>query len=129
MLELGLKGEALVQVTPENTAAAMGSGALAVFATPAMIALMERAAMDAVKERLEPGQGTVGTELCVSHMAATPVGLAVRAESELTEIDGRMLTFQVSAWAGEELIGRGTHRRCIVQNERFLAKANAKAGK
>lgn len=124
----GLKGSAQTEVVFENTAAAVGSGALEVFATPSMIALMEKAALESVQPFLEEGQGTVGTELNVSHLAATPVGMTVRAESELTEIDGRMLRFKVEAWAGEELIGRGTHQRCIVFNERFLAKALAKKG-
>ncbi len=124
----GLKGSAQTEVVFENTAAAVGSGALEVFATPSMIALMEKAALESVQPFLEEGQGTVGTELNVSHLAATPVGMTVRAESELTEIDGRMLRFKVEAWAGEELIGRGTHQRCVVFNERFLAKALAKKG-
>ena len=124
----GLKGSAQTEVVFENTAAAVGSGALEVFATPSMIALMEKAALESVQPFLEEGQGTVGTELNVSHLAATPIGMTVRAESELTEIDGRMLRFKVEAWAGEELIGRGTHQRFIVFNERFLAKALAKKG-
>ena len=126
LIQPGLKGSAETKVTPENTAAAMGSGALEVFATPAMVALMEKAAMDSMALSLEPGQGTVGTEICVSHLAATPVGVSVRAESELEAVEGRLLRFRVRAWAGEELIGEGTHTRCIVYNERFMAKALAK---
>ena len=126
MLETGLKGSAQTQVVFENTAAAVGSGALEVFATPSMIALMEKAAMESVQPHLEPGQGTVGVSLNVSHLAATPVGMTVRAESELTEIDGRMLHFKVAAYAGSEQIGEGTHKRCIVYNDRFMAKALAK---
>lgn len=125
-LPLGLKGAAETEVTQANTAAAMGSGALEVFATPAMAALMERAAAGSVAPYLEPGQGTVGVELNVRHLAATPVGLSVRAESELTGAEGRLLRFAVRAWAGEELIGEGTHSRCVIQNQRFLAKAQAK---
>ena len=128
-LEIGLKGRAETQVTAANTAAAMGSGALPVFATPAMVALMEQAALSSVQPFLEAGQGTVGVRLEVEHLAATPLGLQVRAESELTAVDGRMLDFAVSAWAGDELIGRGSHRRCIVWSERFLAKAEAKKNK
>ena len=126
MLETGLKGSAQVQVAFENTAAAVGSGALEVFATPSMIALMEKAALESVQPYLEAGQGTVGISLDVAHLAATPVGMTVRAESELTEIDGRMLSFKVAAYAGSERIGEGTHKRCIVYNERFMAKALAK---
>ncbi len=124
----GLKGSARTVVVQENTAAAVGSGALEVFSTPSMIALMEKAALESVQPFLEEGQGTVGIELDIAHLAATPLGMAVRAESELTAVEGRTLCFRVSAWAGEELIGQGTHKRCIVFNERFLAKALAKKG-
>ena len=129
MLEIGLKGTAQTVVVPENTAVAMGSGALEVFATPGMVALMEKAAMESVQPHLEEGQGTVGIGLEVLHLAATPVGMTVRAESELTVIDGRTLRFHVKAYGGEELIGEGTHTRCIVLNERFMAKALAKREK
>ena len=125
-LKPGIRGEAQVEVVFENTAAAVGSGALEVFATPSMIALMEKAALESVQPFLEEGQGTVGTRLEVSHLAATPVGMTVRAESELTEIDRKRLVFRVAAFAGEEKIGEGTHERFIVNNERFLAKAQAK---
>ena len=128
-LQIGLKGLAQTQVVEANTAAAMGSGALPVFATPAMVALMEQAALTSVQPFLEEGQGTVGVRLEIEHLAATPLGMSVRAESELKAIDGRMLDFAVSAWAGDELIGRGSHRRCIVRSERFLAKAKAKKDK
>lgn len=122
----GVKGFAETPVVYENTAAAMGSGALEVFATPGMIALMEKAAMGSVQPLLEPGQGTVGTEIHVSHLAATPIGMTVRAESELVAVEGRVLRFRVRAWAGEELIGEGEHKRCVVFNERFMAKAKSK---
>ena len=125
-LQIGLKGVAETPVTEENTAAAMGSGLLPVFATPAMLALMENAAASSVQPYLAEGQGTVGTRLEVSHLAATPVGLTVRAESELIEIDRRRLVFSVRAWAGEELIGEGTHQRFIIDSARFLEKALAK---
>ena len=126
MLETGLKGSAEVRVQFLNTAAAVGSGTLEVFATPSMIALMEKAALESVQPQLEEGQGTVGISLNVEHLAATPVGMTVRAESELTAIEGRVLTFQVAAYVGSERIGQGTHKRCIVYNERFMAKALAK---
>lgn len=125
-LKVGLKGFAQVEVVRENTAAAVGSGALEVFATPSMIALMEKAALESVQPCLEEGQGTVGVKLDVSHLAATPVGMCVRAESELTGIDRRVLTFRVSAYAGDELIGEGTHQRCVVFNQRFMEKTLAK---
>lgn len=125
-LKIGLKGEAGVEVVFENTAAAVGSGALEVFGTPSMIALMEKAALQSVQPYLDEGQGTVGLHLDVAHLAATPVGMTVRAESELEKVEGRMLFFQVRAYAGDELIGEGRHQRCIVYNDRFLAKAMAK---
>ncbi len=125
-LKIGLKGEASVEVVFENTAAAVGSGALEVFGTPSMIALMEKAALQSVQPYLDEGQGTVGLHLDVAHLAATPVGMTVRAESELEKVEGRMLFFRVRAYAGDELIGEGKHQRCIVYNDRFLAKAMAK---
>lgn len=129
VLELGIKGKAETLVVHENTAAAVGSGALEVFATPSMIALMEKAALESVQPCLEPGQGTVGVMLNVSHLAATPLGMKVRAESELVAIEKRMLSFKVSAYAADELIGEGTHQRCIVLNDRFMEKTLAKAKK
>jgi len=125
-LKVGLKGRAETVVAPENTAAAIGSGALPVFSTPHMIALMEMASMNAVAACLEEGQGTVGTNISVSHLAASPLGMQVRAESELVGIDRRMLSFRVRAYAGEELIGEGSHQRCIIFSQRFMEKAQAK---
>ena len=125
-LPIGLKGQAETLVTEENTAAAMGSGLLPVFATPAMLALMEKAAADSVQPFLPEGQGTVGTRRSVSHLAATPIGLTVRAESELIAVDRRKLRFSVRAWAGNELIGEGEHERFVIDNARFLEKALAK---
>ena len=125
-LRPGITGHAETTVNEKNTAAAMGSGLLPVFATPAMLALMEQAAASSVQPYLAEGEGSVGTRLEVSHLAATPIGLAVRAESELTLVDRRRLVFTVRAWAGEELIGEGRHERFIIQNQRFLEKALAK---
>lgn len=125
-MEIGLKGYAETKVVFENTAAAVGSGALEVFSTPSMIALMEKAAMDAVAPFLEEGQGTVGVRLEVSHLAATPMGMTVRAEAELVAAEKRSLDFAVRAWAGDELIGEGLHRRAIVLNSRFMEKTQAK---
>jgi predicted thioesterase len=125
-LRPGLMGHAETSVTEENTAAAMGSGLLPVFATPAMLALMEQAAASSVQPFLQEGEGTVGTRLEVSHLAATPIGLTVRAESTLEQVDRRRLSFTVRAWADGELIGEGRHERFIIQNERFLQKALAK---
>ena len=125
-LPIGLKGHAETLVTEANTAAAMGSGLLPVFATPAMLALMEKAAARSVQPFLDDGQGSVGTRLSVSHLAATPIGLPVRAESELLSVERRKLLFSVRAWAGDELIGEGEHERFLIDNARFLEKALAK---
>lgn len=128
MLTVGIKGTQSVTVANDNTAAAMGSGTLAVFATPAMIALMEKTAYISVQNELDEGCGSVGTLLNVKHLAATPVGMQVTCESELVEIDNRRLVFTVKAYDEKGLIGEGTHERFIVQNEKFLAKTNAKKG-
>ena len=124
-MELGIKGTAETVVVYENTAAAVGSGALEVFSTPSMIALMEKASRELVQPYLEEGQSTVGTRLEVSHVAASPIGAHIHAESTLVEIDRRMLTFEVKAYADGELIGEGRHQRCIIYAERFMEKALA----
>lgn len=128
-MELGIKGAAETVVVYENTAAAVGSGALEVFSTPSMIALMEKASRELVQPYLEEGQSTVGTRLEVSHVVASPIGAHIRAESTLVEIDRRMLTFEVKAYADGELIGEGRHQRCIIYAERFMEKALAKQKK
>ena len=129
MLEQGLKYTATTTVTEEKTAKAMGSGTLDVFATPAMIALLEEAAYKAVAEHLDEGCGSVGTYLDVKHVAATPLGMTVKAEAELCEIDGRRLVFTVKAYDDKGLIGEGRHERFIIQNEKFMARTNAKKNK
>lgn len=128
MLQPGISGEARCLVTPETTAAAMGSGALEVFATPAMIALVEKAAWQSVQLHLEEGCGTVGTALRVRHLAATPVGMEVTAKTELVEADGRRLVFRVEVRDAKGVVGDGEHERFIVKNESFLKKAKAKLG-
>ena len=125
-LKAGLLGQAETTVNESNTAAAIGSGALPVFSTPHMIALMENASMNAIAPCLEEGQGSVGVRIDVEHLAATPLGMDVRADSCLTKVEGRMLSFEVKAWAGDGLIGRGSHQRCIVLNRRFMEKTQAK---
>ena len=125
---VGSKGKAETVVTEANTAAAVGSGLVPVFATPYMIALMENAAVHAVQAGLEPGQGTVGTSLNVTHDAATPVGMKVWAEAELTALEGKKLTFAVRAFDEAGPIGGGVHERFIITVDRFLAKAEAKKG-
>ena len=125
-VEIGMRGHAVTVVTPEDTAQALGSGLVPVFATPHMIALMEEAAVNAVQSFLLPGRTTVGTRLDVTHDAATPVGMKVEAWAEVTAIEGRKITFAVSAYDNKEQIGGGTHERCIVWTEKFLAKVQAK---
>ena len=129
MLEAGIKGTGSVEVVRENTAAAVGSGMLEVSATPMMIALMEKTACESVAPYLEEGSGTVGTELNVKHVAATPIGMQVTCETELVEVDGRRLVFHVKASDEAGLIGEGTHERFIINNEKFQSKANGKLNK
>ena len=126
MLEAGIKGTRTVTVNEENTAKAMGSGTLDVFATPALIALMEETCWRSVANELEEGCGTVGTLLEIKHTAPTPVGMEVTCESVLTEVDGRWLVFEVIAHDAKGVVGEGSHERFIIQNEKFQAKANAK---
>lgn len=118
-LSPGAKGRAELIVGTEHTAAHVGSGKIAVLATPVMVNLMEAAALAAVETRLPNGYQTLGIHLNVSHVAATPVGMSVHARAELIEVDGRRLTFQVSAEDEHELIGEGTHERIIVDVARF----------
>ncbi len=122
----GLVGESSEIVTEALTAASYGSGLVPAFATPAMVGLMEGAAFDATKLYLDVGQTTVGTEVNIKHLAATPVGMHVRARAVLTRVDGRRLYFNVEAWDEVEKIGEGTHARMIVDSARFNAKFNAK---
>ena len=126
---IGTKGKVETVVNDSNTAKFVGSGSLDVFATPNMIGLMEQAAQMSVADYLEEGQGTVGTKIEVSHDAATPLGMKVWAESELVEVDRRRLVFEVAAYDECGLIGKGLHERFIINNEKFLAKVNAKAVK
>lgn len=129
MLEAGLKHSVTITVNEGNTAAAVGSGGLQVFSTPSMIALMEMCARDAIAPYLEPGWGSVGTLVNVRHLAATPVGLAVRCECELLEVEGKRLLFSVSAYDPEGLIGEGRHERFLIDNARFMKRAMGKLGK
>lgn len=126
MLKIGTKGTKSVTVTSRNTAKVMGSGTLDVFATPALIALMEETCWTSVAGQLEPGSGTVGTLLEIKHTAPTPVGMEVTCESTLVEADGRRLVFEVTARDSKGVIGEGRHERFVIQNEKFQAKADAK---
>ena len=127
MLEKGIKGHLEQVVTPDVTADRIGSGLVQVFATPMMIALIECTCNESVIPHLEPGQGTVGTHIDVSHLAATPVGMRVWCDSELVEIDRRRLVFSVKAYDECGLIGEGTHERFVIDTATFQAKAEKKA--
>lgn len=122
MLEKGVSGQSRTTVRPENTAAAMGSGDLEVFATPAMVALMEHAALMAVAASLPEGTTTVGAEMNVTHIKPSALGTEIVASAVLTEIEGRKLTFNVGARDAEGMIGEGVHIRYVVDRERFMAK-------
>ncbi len=122
----GMKGEASTTVEREDTAYEVGSGSLLVYATPCMVALMEGAACEAIAPALPEDKTSVGTALNITHLSATPVGLEVRAEAEVTEVDGNMVTFQITAYDESGKIGEGTHKRAIVNTQRFLDKAYAK---
>ena len=125
-VQVGLKNTVSEEVTEEKTARAMGSGSLPVYATPAMTCLMEKAATEAVEALVPEGWTTVGISLHVAHTAATPVGLTVRAEAEVTAVEGRKIIFTVRAYDEQGEIGVGSHERFAVAKEKFLAKAAAK---
>ena len=125
----GLKGSAEIVVGAQHTAPHIGSGRVHVLATPVMVNLMEAAALRAVEGLLPPGHQTVGIHLDITHVAATPVGMRVIARAELIKVDGRRLTFRVSAEDEKELIGEGVHERIIVNVARFDKRTQEKAGK
>lgn len=129
MLKPGIKGRQEVTVTEANSASALGSGLLEVFATPAMVALMEKTSWMSIADELEEGEGTVGTLLNITHLAATPVGMQVWCESELKEVDGRRLVFQVEVFDGTGKVGEGVHERFVIKNEKFMQKALSKKEK
>lgn len=126
-LDLPQHGEARTVVSEHNTAVKYGSGSVDVFGTPAMIALMEEAAINAVDSKLPQGHATVGTQLDIKHISATPIGLNVTARAELKEIEGRKLTFRVEAFDEIEKIGEGNHQRFIIELERFRERAGKKS--
>ena len=125
----GLVGQIEMVVHEENTAQHLGSGNVAVLATPEMIRLMEKAAVAAVDHLLPDGYHTVGVEVNIRHLAATPVGMRVRAQAELVAVEGRKLTFRVEAFDEVERIGEGEHRRAIIDVGRFKERVEAKRGK
>jgi len=126
-LRPGLVGEARTTVDETNLASTFGPSGVDVYATPAMIALMENAAINAVDHLLAAGSVSVGTRLDVRHLAATPPGLEVRARAELAEVDGRRLVFRVEAFDPAEKIGEGSHERFVVDLARLISKARGKA--
>lgn len=121
-IEVGLKGEATVVVNEQNIAKTMKSGALEVFATPAMCALMEEAAVAALQGQLPDGDGTVGISLSISHDKASAVGAHIRAEAVITAVAGRKISYDVAAYEGNTCIGKGTHERFVINNEKFMSK-------
>lgn len=128
-LEIGMKASAEQIVGERHTAASVGSGGVRVFATPMMIGIMENAALKAVQAQLPEGFSTVGIHLDVKHMAATPVGMKVRAEAELIEIDGKKLTFKVEAYDEKDKIGEGIHSRYIINADKFVKNTEGKGHK
>ena len=128
MVIIGTRCQLEQVVTEDLTAAAIGSGALPVFGTPFMAAMMENAAMTCLQQFLEDGQGSVGTHLDITHTAPTPIGMKVTAEAEIKDVseNGKMVVFNVRAWDEKGPISSGIHTRAIINNEKFLAKCNAK---
>ena len=125
-ITVGMKGEAWTEVEKEDTAQIVGSGSLLVYATPCMVALMEGAACEAIAEALGEDQTTVGIALNIEHISATPVGLEVHAEAEVTAVEGKVISFEVKAFDEVGEIGHGTHKRVIVNSQKFLDKAYMK---
>lgn len=125
-MEVGMKHTVKEIVTMEKTAAQVGSGLLPVYATPAMIALMEKCASECVAPFIEEGKSSVGTMLNVKHLAASPVGIEITCTATVTEIDGRRIAFSLEASDATGPIGEGMHERFIIDVERFMAKCNAK---
>ena len=126
IIEVGMKGKVSTLVEKEDTALEVGSGSLLVYATPCMAALMEGAACEAIASGLSESETTVGAELNLQHISATPVGLEVWAEAEVTAVEGKIITFQIQAFDEAGPIGSATHKRCLVQADRFLDKTYAK---
>ncbi|MCJ7473438.1 MAG: thioesterase family protein [Actinobacteria bacterium] len=126
-LKVSMHGEARTRVNEENTALKFGSGKVDVFGTPAMVALMEEASINTVDKDLPEGFATVGIELSIKHIAATPKGMNITASAELIEIDGKRLVFKVEAFDEVEKIGEGTHQRFIIELDKFKRRAQNKS--
>ena len=125
-ITVGMKGEVATLVEREDTAKEVGSGSLLVYATPCMVALMEGAACEAIADALKEDQTTVGIALNIEHISATPVGLEVRAEAEVTAVEGKVITFDVKAFDEIGEIGHGTHKRVIINSQKFLERTYGK---
>ena len=125
-ISIGMKGEARTLSEREDTAQAVGSGSLLVYATPCMVALMEGAACEAIADCIPEDKTSVGTYLEISHISATPVGMEVWAEAEVTAVDGNNITFQVTAYDEAGKIGEGIHKRAVINAQRFLDKTYSK---
>ena len=126
MLEIGKKYTAKIKVSESETARIVGSGTLDVLATPKMIALMEEAAYKCIGNDLEEGSTSVGTLMNVSHLSATPIGMDVWAIAEVTNVEGRKISFKVEAYDEKGIIGQGEHERFIVYSEKFISKTYSK---
>lgn len=126
MIQTGIKGRLEQTVTPEMSAARVGSGLVDVFATPMLVALVEQTCYESVLPYLDEGQGTVGTLVNVSHLSATPIGKRVWCDSELTEVDRRRLVFSVKAYDEAGLIGEGMHERFVIDTAKFMEKLKSK---
>lgn len=125
-ISIGMKGTATTVVEREDTAYEVGSGSLLVYATPCMAALMEGAACEAIAECMSDDKTSVGIELALSHTSATPVGLEVKAEAEVTAVEGKIITYHIEAFDEAGKIGEATHKRAIVSAQRFLDKVYSK---
>ncbi len=125
-LEPGLTGEVEKRVAEDDTAARWGSGLVPVFGTPSLVGLMENAAVEALKGHLPAERTSVGGHMDVRHLAPTPVGMHVRARAELVEVDGQRLVFTIEAWDDAERIGEASHTRFVIEQQRFLERAESK---
>lgn len=124
----GMSREETIQVVEGQLASHLGSGAIGVFATPAMIAQMERAALNLLAQHLPEGQTSVGIRVDVRHLAPTPLGMQVRIRAEIISVEGRVIEFNVEAWDLKEKVGEGTHQRAIIDQARFMERVKAKGG-
>jgi predicted thioesterase len=126
-LKRGLVGEVSQKVTEQDTAARWGSGLVDAYSTPALVALVEQASVNAIEKSLTVDQTSVGVEVNIRHLAATPIDMTVRAVAKLVEIEGRILKFNVEAFDSKEKICEGTHARAVIDRTRFVDKLRSKA--